>query len=91
MDEKTMTISELREHLIEKSTVDSEFRSQLMADPKAAIKAETGVTVPSGFNIEVHEETADTSHLVLPPSANLGEADLVHVAGGIDWGEVGWR
>ena len=91
MDEKTMTISELREHLIEKSTVDSEFRSQLMADPKAAIKAETGVTVPSGFNIEVHEETADTSHLVLPPSANLGESDLVHVAGGIDWGEVGWR
>ena len=91
MDEKTMTISELREYLIEKSTVDSEFRSQLMADPKAAIKAETGVTVPSGFNIEVHEETADTSHLVLPPSANLGEADLVHVAGGIDWGEVGWR
>lgn len=91
MDEKTMTISELREHLIEKSTVDSEFRSQLMADPKAAIKAETGVTVPSGFNSEVHEGTADTSHLVLPPSANLGEADLVHVAGGIDWGEVGWR
>ena len=91
MDEKTMTISELREHLIEKATVDSEFRSQLMADPKAAIKAETGVTVPSGFNIEIHEETADTSHLVLPPSASLGEADLVHVAGGIDWGEVGWR
>lgn len=86
-----MTIGELREHLIEKSTVDSEFRSQLMADPKAAIKAETGVTVPSGFNIEVHEETADTTHLVLPPSASLGEADLVHVAGGIDWGEVGWR
>ena len=91
MDEKTMTISELREHLIEKSTVDSEFRSQLMADPKAAIKAETGVTVPSGFNVEVHEDTADTSHLVIPPSARLGEADLVHAAGGIDWGEVGWR
>lgn len=91
MDAKTMTIGELREHLIEKATVDSEFRSQLMADPRAAIKAETGVTVPSGFNIEVHEETADTSHLVLPPSANLGEADLAHVAGGWDWGDVGWR
>ena len=49
------------------------------------------MTVPSGFHIEVHEDTADTSHLVLPPSANLGEADLVHVAGGFDWSEVGWR
>ena len=91
MDEKTMTIGQLREHLIEKATVDSEFRSQLVADPKAAIKAETGVTVPSGFHIEVHEDTADTSHLVLPPSANLGETDLVHVAGGFDWSSVGWR
>ena len=91
MDEKTMTVSQLREHLIDKATEDSEFRSRLMADPRAAIKAETGVTVPSGFNVEVHEDTADTSHLVLPPSARLGEADLVHAAGGIDWGEVGWR
>ena len=91
MDEKTMTISQLREHLIEKATVDGDFRSQLMADPAAAIKAETGVTVPSGFNVEVHEDTTDTSHLVLPPSARLGEADLVHVAGGFDWSEVGWR
>ena len=91
MDEKTMTVSQLREHLIEKATVDAEFRSRLMADPAAAIKAETGVTVPSGFNVAVHEDTADTSHLVLPPSARLGEEDLVHVAGGFDWSEVGWR
>lgn len=91
MGEETMTISALRKQLIEKATADRGFRSQLMADPKAAIEAETGVIVPSEFNVEVHEDTADTSHLVLPPPAQLGEADLVQVAGGFDWNSVGWR
>lgn len=91
MGEKTMTVSALRQHLIDKATVDDEFRSQLVADPKAAIAAETGMTVPSEFHIEVHEDTATTSHLILPPSAQLGEADLVQVAGGFDWNSVGWR
>ena len=91
MGEKTMTIGALRSHVIEKATVDNDFRSQLIADPKAAIKAETGVTVPEQFNIQVHEDTPNTSHLILPPSAKLGETDLVHVAGGFDWSQVGWR
>ena len=91
MSEKTMTVSALRQQLVEKAAADSEFRSQLLADPKAAIKAEIGMTVPSEFNIEVHEDTANTSHLILPPSAQLGEADLVQVAGGFDWSQVGWR
>ena len=85
MGEKTMTVSALRQQLIEKATADREFRNQLMADPKTAIEAETGLTVPSEFNIEVHEETATTSHLILPPSAELGEADLVQAAGGMGW------
>jgi len=91
MADETMTVSALRKQLIEKATADSEFRSQLMADPKTAIEAETGVIVPAGFNVEVHEDTAETSHLVLPPPAQLGEADLVQVAGGWSWDEVGWR
>ena len=90
MGEKTMTVSALRQQLIDKATEDNEFRSQLIADPKAAIEAEIGMTVPAEFNIEVHEETATTSHLILPPSAELGEADLVQVAGGFSWENVGW-
>ena len=66
MGEKTMTVSALRQQLIEKATADREFRNQLMTDPKTAIKAETGLTVPSEFNIEVHQETATTSP---PPSS----------------------
>ena len=86
MGEKTMTVSALRQHLIDKATADSEFRNQLVAEPKSAIKAETGLTVPSEFNVEVHQDTATTSHLVLPPSAELGEADLAQAAGaGINW------
>ena len=58
-----------------------------MADPKAAIKAETGVTVPAGFTLKVCEDTADTSHLVLPPAtdAALSDADLEQVSGGVNW------
>ena len=89
MGEKTMTVSALRQHLIDKATADSEFRNQLVAEPKAAIEAETGLTVPSEFNVEVHQDTATTSHLVLPPSAELGEADLAQAAGGIDWSGMG--
>ncbi len=89
MGEKTMTVSALRQHLIDKATADSEFRNQLVAEPKAAIEAETGLTVPSEFNVEVHQDTATTSHLVLPPSAELGEADLAQAAGGIDWSVPG--
>ena len=86
MGEKTMTVSALRQHLIDKATADSEFRNQLVAEPKAAIEAETGLTVPSEFNVEVHQDSATTSHLVLPPSAELGEADLAQAAGaGINW------
>ena len=89
MGEKTMTVSALRQQVIEKATADREFRNQLMADPKTAIEAETGLTVPSEFNVEVHQDTATTGHLILPPSAELGEADLAQAAGGIDWSGVG--
>ncbi len=87
MNENMATIGEMRDRVISKATVDGEFRTRLIADPKAVIKAEIGVDVPSGFTIEVHEDTADTSHLILPPSANLGEADLEQVAGGWSWSE----
>ena len=80
--EKTRTMSELREHLIEKASTDEAFRARLLADPNAAIKEELNLTVPPGFNIRVHEDVADTSHLVLPPLARLREAEIEQAAGG---------
>ena len=88
MDKRMMSFGEMRERLIEKATVDEAFRARLLADPGAAVEAETGVAVPAGFTLEVHEDTADASHLVLPPAAGaaLSDADLEQVSGGIDWG-----
>ena len=77
------TVGELRSHLIDRATADEEFRARLLSDPKAAVEEELGLTIPAGFNIVVHENVAaDTTHLVLPPSAKLGEADLQQAAGG---------
>ena len=82
MSSETRTIGELREHLIDKATADEAFRARLISDPKATVKEELGLTIPAEFNVVVHEDLADTAHLVLPPSARLGEADLQQAAGG---------
>ena len=91
-DPNTKSMSELREHLIDKATTDEDFRARLIADPNAAIKDELNLTVPAGFNIKVHEDVADTSHLVLPPLARLEKVEIEQAAGGTPkyfW-EVPW-
>ena len=82
MSKDVQTVGELREHLMDKATTDLDFRAQLIADPKAAIKNELGLEIPGGFTIKVHEDQPETSHLVLPPAATLGEEDLERAAGG---------
>ena len=86
MSSEMKTSSELRAHLCEKAAEDGAFRALLLADPAAAIKEELGLTIPPGFTITVHEETGDTSHLVLPPAAGLSEGDLEQAAGGASHG-----
>ena len=82
MSKDVQTVGELREHLMDKATTDMDFRAQLIADPKAAIKNELGLEIPAGFTVNVHEDQPDTSHLVLPPAATLGEEDMERAAGG---------
>lgn len=82
VDAEPKTMGELREYLIEKATIDETFRAQFIADPKAAIEDELGVTLPAGFTIRVHEEAADMSHVVLPPLSELAEAELETASGG---------
>ena len=76
------TATELKAQIMTKATVDGEFRARLIADPKAAISAETGAAIPEGFAVVVHEDSATTAHLVLPPSPKLTEAELHTAAGG---------
>lgn len=82
MGSEARTMSELRAHLIEKASTDEAFRARLFADPNAAIEEELNLKVPPGFTIEVHEDVADTSHLVLPPLARVREAELEKASAG---------
>ena len=84
MDSKIMTVRAMRERLIAKAVEDETFRARLLADPKEAAQDELGIQAPEGFTLKVHEETANTSHLVLPPSSQLDEAALAQAAGGRD-------
>ena len=76
------TATEMRAQILTKAEEDGDFRSLLIADPKAAISSETGTTIPDGFDVVVHEDSATTVHLVLPPSPELTEAEMEAVAGG---------
>ena len=76
------TATELKTKILSKAAEDGDFRTRLLADPRAAISAETGVTIPKGFNVVVHEDSGTTAHLVLPPSPALTEAEMAAVAGG---------
>ena len=79
------TATELKTQILSKAAEDNEFRAFLIADPKAAIASEVGAVIPDGFDVVVHEDGATTAHLVLPPSAQLSEAELEAVAGAGDW------
>ena len=83
------TATELKTQILTKAVADGDFRTRLLTDPRAAISAETGVTIPEGFDVAVHEDSATTAHLVLPPSGGLSEAEMESVAGGstgyADW------
>ena len=73
---------EMRDRLIEKASEDDAFRSQLLSDPRVSIEDELGVKIPEGLSVQVHENTAQQVHLVLPPSPKLSEADLGAASGG---------
>ena len=82
VEPKYTTPKQMRERLIERATEDETFRARLLSDPKAAVHEELGLRIPAGYTVQVHEEAADTGHLVLPPSAQLDEAALGQAAGG---------
>ena len=76
------TATEIKDRILTKADEDGDFRAALIADPKAAIASEVGTAIPDGFDVAVHEDSATTFHLVLPPSPQLTEAELETVAGG---------
>ena len=85
MGSKMMPAETMRAQLIDKAATDKAFRERLIADPKGAIRDELKVTIPDAFDVEVLEDGATKAHLVLPPSAELNEAELQQVAGANLW------
>ena len=86
--EGTRTQEELRAELIAKAAADDAFRTQLVDDPKAAIKEALGMDLPDSVSVQVHEEAALSAHLVLPPKASLTETDLEVIAAGHSTGNI---
>lgn len=58
----------LKDQVIQKAWEDAEFKKQLIANPKAAVKEAFGVDVPDTIEVEVVEESANKFYLVLPQS-----------------------
>ena len=60
---------------------DAAFKERLLADPGATLKAE-GMQIPEGMTVNVAVDAADVRTLVipLPPTAELGDAQLDGVA-----------
>ena len=90
------TTEEMQARIVDKAAEDVDFRARLLDDPKGAIEEELGVAIPASMSIEVHEESGETAHLVLPPDSRLSEGDLQAAAGGFimtegfDWDPANW-
>ena len=78
----TMTQADMQDRIIAKASADGEFRARLVADPKGAIQEVTGMPIPDAVTVQVHEESATTFHLVLPPDSSLSEQEMAQVLGG---------
>ncbi len=81
------TAAQLEAHLLEKARDDEVFRAKLLDDPNGAIKEATGLTVPDGIKVNVHEATSTEMHLVVPPtSVAISDDELRDVAGSFGQG-----
>jgi hypothetical protein len=76
--------AEIEAKLRQRAATDSGFRAAFLADPRATIERELGVTIPAGITIKAVEDTADTMYVVVPQatSGDLSDAALEGVSGG---------
>lgn len=77
----------LEQQMIERAWQNESLRREMLSNPREVIARELGITIPPGVNIEVHEESANTLHFVLPAkpdsvSDDLSDEELQMVAAG---------
>ncbi len=72
---------------IARAWTDPAYKAKLLSDPHAAL-AEAGVEIPEGVTVRIVENTADTSHIVLPVApanaTELSDEEMEKRAGGAD-------
>jgi len=74
-------VQSLKEQIIQKAWEDAEFKKQLIANPKDAIKEAFAIDVPDTIDVEVVEESANKYYLVLPENPkDLNNAKQVAAA-----------
>jgi Nitrile hydratase, alpha chain len=73
--------------IVAKATKDQAFRKRLLADPKAAIQQEFGVSLPADVKLQVHENSPSVVNLVIPGAEQLQRTlsaeELEQVSGGV--------
>lgn len=71
------------QQIVEKSSLDDDFRQALLANPKATICEELGIEMPESMTIQVHQSDMQTVHVALPPDPNISEEQLEAISAGL--------
>lgn len=83
-----LTRKQFEARLVQRASVDPNFKRLLLNEPERAIELEFGEAVPIDVDVFVHEETDDTLHFVIPwnpftvSEGELSDEDLEIVSGG---------
>ena len=85
METKVLSTLELNQLIAQKACENEEFRLALINDAKAAISKEFAVTFPENTKVEVHMESLNVLHLIIPAgnADELTDDQLEDVAGGV--------
>ncbi len=74
---------QMLKQIVEKSSLDAEFRQALLSDPKDTISKELGIAFPDTMDVKVHESDLNTVHVALPPDPLLSEEQLEAISAGL--------
>ena len=78
-----------KKKLFARTMKDKALRQEMLSNPKAVIERELGVKLPAGLQVQVHVNSPETLHIVLPADVDaaaareLSDEDLEVVAGGM--------
>ena len=95
---KNSTRSQVESNIQEMASKDPAFRSELLSNADGALEKLFGGKLPSGVNVQVHEEGPNDIHIVLPaqgqaaaPSGAVQPHAYCSHPGGQSWSSCGYE